>query len=139
MADELKRALDTIMRPGFGALRPTAITPVEGADAMTPHHKAIEAMAKAIYIAVLTNRRSHHQHPEWENTSEAVREEYRRLARAGQSAGLASARASGWEMKPLDFPYEPLTNAPGYNKQQSRAVLIWRNMFGVAPRFEDAP
>jgi hypothetical protein len=53
MADELKRALDTIMRPGFGALRPTAITPAKGAD-MTPHQKAIEAMAQTAYTRNVT-------------------------------------------------------------------------------------
>jgi hypothetical protein len=57
--------------------------------------KAIETAAEALYRAVLTDSRPHHPHPEWENTSETVRNEYRRLARAGVTAFLARESGAG--------------------------------------------
>jgi hypothetical protein len=102
---------------------------------MTPHKKMIEAMALSAYDRQWGTRSPGEG---WDREPEWVKEKYRKGAAEDIAFGLASARASGWDMKPLDFPYEPLTNAQEYNKQQSRAVLIWRNMFGVAPRFEDA-
>lgn len=95
MADELKRALDTIMRPGFGALRPTAITPAEGDD-MTPHQKAIEALALSAY------KRQRDVPIDWEREAEWIKEKYRKGAAEDFAAGLASARKSGWELKPRE-------------------------------------
>jgi hypothetical protein len=112
MADELKRALDTIMRPGFGALRPTAITPAEGASMTTPHQKAIEAAAKA-----------YRDSKEWpqDRIPEIV------------AAYLASARESGWELKPRE-PTSAIKQAQFYRINNDG----WREMFDSAPRFEDA-
>jgi hypothetical protein len=76
---------------------------------MTPHQKAIEAAWNVLIERGLALTRG--------EIEMAV------------SAYLASARESGWELRPR----EPK------NIATSEGMKIWQALFDAAPRFEDAP
>jgi hypothetical protein len=103
---------------------------------MTPYQKAIEAAAKAAYEFRLNRINIEAR---WDNLPYELKNLCRSEATVILNTGLASARESGWELVPRNLPYEPIPDSPGHNEQQSRAQLIWRNMFDTHPRFEDAP
>jgi hypothetical protein len=107
----------------------------EGAD-MTPHQKAIEAMAKTAY----TRKCDAWQLPVgWDREAEWVREKFRKEATEDLAAGLASARESGSDMMPRE-PNEKMLQAGNWDAvQQAACTQLWRLMFNAAPRFEDAP
>jgi hypothetical protein len=99
---------------------------------MTPHQKAIDAAARAMACA----DEDDFTDADWEAGGN-IKDMYVEEAKIAWEAGLASARESGWELRPREATAEMASSwalsvrASGYG--------LWPRMFDAAPRFEDAP